>query len=84
MLPLGFGDFDPFPLATANGFALLLGDCAKHFDQDIIDHLEYPFLPLRQFYQRSGKINHFQADVVIFEILQFVFDVGFISAQTVE
>ena len=84
VLAAGFRRVDALALALADGQALLLGDRAQHFDQDIVHHVKYPFLPLGQFHHRGRQVNHLEADAVLLKPLQFGADVGFAAAEPVE
>ena len=47
MLAPCFCRVNAFPLPPADGQALLLGNGAHDFDQDVVYHLKYLLLPLR-------------------------------------
>ena len=57
---------------------------AEDFDQNVVDHLENPFLTGRQIHHCGRQINHLEADVVLLEPLQFAVNVGLAAAEPVE
>ena len=67
-----------------DGQALLFGDRAEDFNQNVVDHLEYPFLPRRQIHHGGRKVDHLEMDVVLLEPLQFAVNVGLAAAEPVE
>ena len=84
MFAFGLRGIDAFALALANGQAFLLGDRAEDFNQNVVDHLEYPFLSRRQVHHGSRQVDHLEMDVVLFEPLQFAVYVGFAAAEPVK
>jgi len=84
VFPFGFRGGDAFALTLANGQALLLGDRAEDFNQNVVDHLEYPFLSRRQVHHGGWQINHLKVDIVLLEPLQFAVNVGLAAAEPVE
>lgn len=84
VFPFGFRGGDAFALTLANGQALLFGDRAEDFNQNVVDHLEYPFLPRRQIHHGGRKVDHLEMDVVLLEPLQFAVNVGLAAAEPVE
>ena len=79
----GFRGGDAFALALANGQAFLLGNRSENFNQNVVDHLEYPFLSRRQVHHGGRKVDHLEMDVVLLEPLQFAVYVGFAAAEPV-
>ena len=84
MLAFGFRGVDALALPLMDGQALLFGDRAEDFNQNVVDHLEYPFLSRRQVHHGGRKVDHLEMDVVLLEPLQFAVYVGFAAAEPVE
>ena len=80
----GFRGIDALALPLMDGQALLLGDCTEDFDQNVVDHLEYPFLSRWQVHHGSRQVDHLEMDVVLLEPLQFAVNVGLAAAEPVE
>ncbi len=80
----GFRGGDAFALALANGQAFLLGNRAEDFDQNVVDHLEYPFLSRWQVHHGGWQINYLKVDIVLLEPLQLAVNIGFAAAEPVE
>ena len=80
----GLRGIDAFALALANGQAFLLGDRAEDFNQNVVDHLEYPFLSRRQVHHGSRQVDHLEMDIVLLEPLQLAVNIGFAAAEPVE
>ena len=80
----GLRGVDALTLPLMNGQALLLGDRAEDFDQNVVDHLEYPFPPRRQVHHGGWQINYLKVDIVLLEPLQFAVNIGFAAAEPVE
>lgn len=84
MFPFGFRGVDALALPLMNGQALLFGDCTEDFDQNVVDHLEYPFLSRRQVHHGGWQINYLKVDIVLLEPLQLAVNIGFAAAEPVE
>ena len=84
MFAFGLRGIDALALPLMDGQALLFGDRAKDFNQNVVDHLEYPFLSRWQVHHGGWQINYFEMDVVLFEPLQFAVNVGLAAAEPVE
>ena len=80
----GFRGVNALTLPLMDGQALLFGDRAEDFNQNVVDHLEYPFLPRRQVHHGGRKVDHLEMDVVLLEPLQFAVNIGFAAAKPVE
>ncbi len=63
---------------------LLFGDRAEDFNQNVVDHLEYPFLSRRQVHHGGWQINYLKVDIVLLEPLQLAVNIGFAAAEPVE
>lgn len=84
VFPLGFRGGDALTLTLANGQAFLLGNRSENFNQDIVHHLENPFLTGRQVHHGGWQVDYFEADAVAFEPLEFIVNVGLAAAESVE
>ena len=84
MFAFGLRGIDALALPLMDGQALLLGDRAEDFNQNVVDHLEYPFLSRWQVHHGSRQVDHLEMDVVLLEPLQFAVYVGFAAAEPVE
>ena len=84
MFAFGLRGIDALALPLMDGQALLLGNRAEDFDQNVVDHLKYPFLPRRQVHHGSRQVDHLEADAVGLEPLEFVVDIGLAAAESVE
>ena len=84
MFAFGLRGIDALALPLMDGQALLLGDRAEDFNQNVVDHLEYPFLSRRQVHHGGRQVDHLEMDVVLLEPLQFAVYVGFAAAEPVE
>ena len=71
-------------MTLPDGRALLLCYRAEDFDENVVDHLKHPFLPNGEVGHRRGKVNDFDTDAMLLEVLQFCSDVTLVAAETVE
>ena len=62
MLPLFFGCCNALRLALEGAHTLLLCDAGQDFDQDVVNHIEYPVLLLRQFNECGGNTQDLYKD----------------------
>ena len=84
MFAFGLRGIDALALPLMDGQALLFGDRAEDFNQNVVDHLEYPFLSRRQVHHGGWQVDHLEMDIVFLEPLQFAVYVGFAAAESVE
>ena len=84
MFSFGFRGVNALTLPLMDGQALLFGDRAEDFDQNVVDHLEYPFLSRRQVHHCGRQVDHLKVDIVLLEPLQFAVNVGLAAAEPVE
>jgi len=80
----GFRGVNALTLPLMDGQALLFGDRAEDFNQNVVDHLEYPFLSRRQVHHGGWQINYLKVDIVLLEPLQLAVNIGFAAAEPVE
>ena len=80
----GLRGVNTLALPLMDGQALLFGDRAEDFNQNVVDHLEYPFLSRRQVHHGGWQVDHLEMDIVFLEPLQFAVNVGLAAAEPVE
>lgn len=80
----GFRGVNALTLPLMDGQALLFGDRAEDFNQNVVDHFEYPFLSRRQVHHGGWQINYLKVDIVLLEPLQLAVNIGFAAAEPVE
>ena len=84
VFPFGLRGVNALALLLMDGQSFLLGDRTEDFNQNVVDHLEYPFLPRRQVHHGGRQVDHFEMDVVLLKPLQFVVNVSFAAAEPIE
>ena len=84
MLSLGACRFDALPLPLLDGRTFLLRYRAEDFNENVVNHLQHPFLPDGEIGHRCWEVNDFYADTMLLEVLQLRLDVALVAAQTVK
>ena len=83
MLSLCFGCINALTLPLTDGDALLFGNRAKDFYEDVVYHVEYPLLPFWKLHHSGREVDDAEANAVLLEILQLVSDIHFVAAESV-
>ena len=79
-----FRRINPLTLSASDFQAFILCNAPKHFNQNRIDHIHDPHLFWWKVGQCSGNVEDFDMNAFALEKLQFLLDVRFTSAESVQ